>query len=1063
MKIFISTILIFISLYSVGTAQVASGFIDQVHSVNWQSPTGLAFDTYGKMFVWEKEGKVYIVENNVKTLFLDISQEVATYGDYGILNLVLDPNFVNNGHVYLYYIVDRYHLLHFGEADYDPAASWEGATIARVTRYTLPNPAVASEADYGSRLVLVGETKSTGFPITGTNHGGGGMAFGNDGTLFVACGDGGLGADYDDDALADGIISQDEYLQNRIYRCQINNSLNGKIIRINPSNGDAVPGNPYYESNNPRSKQSRVWAKGLRNPFRISVKPNSGYPGIVYVGDVGWNDREEMNVVTEAGQNFGWPHYEGMDLTTVWVEPEYIPTFFKRPTVEWRGEHARVIIDEMIHEVGSEEFAGNNFTGTCSIGGIWYTGTAFPEEYRNSYIFADFTPGWIKSMSFDGNQNPTSLRDLQSSALGIVCLAYNPIDESVYYVKMALNEGQVDEIHKISYDTGINLAPKARFTANPIYGSSPLNISFNAVTSTDPENATLTYSWDFGDGQSESGVNPSHTFDNGTSAPQSYKVILTVTDEGSLSDTTSTLISINNTPPIIHSTSIDATSFFANNGSDLISLSANVSDNEQASNELSYRWIVRLYHDEHSHPEADVTSATTQVSLPQVPCDMHLYFYRVTLKVWDSYGLITSYSKDIYPNCSTDVTPPTEPLLKLFNIDNISNTFQLSWNNATDNIGINAYEVFVNGVSKGLLSSQTLSYQYTSSTNINNQAFECYVKATDFVGNATASSKIVFTAPESSGVTAFISDITPTSSTNGFGPIEIDQSNGEALVNDGHTLMLNGVSFTKGIGTHANSEIIYTLTPNQYNVFKTKIGIDDEVSAANCGSVIFKVYKDAYLAYESPIMTPTSTTIDFQVDISNTSQLKLVVNDAGDNNYCDHGDWADAKLLFSNVSNDNSPPTTPTNLSANTLIANNYKLMWNASIDDLDPNPKYEILADGVLLITTPTTSYDLPVLKAGIHTIDVQAKDNANNRAVSKSLVLTYTPCVSDASLSSPNNNFLTNIVTLKVSNIIQATNIIEGASQVLYQAGKSIELLPGFKAEAGSVFTAKIQGCDN
>ncbi len=1063
-------ITLFTLITFVAKAQVPNGFVDQVHSSNWQNPTGLVFDSNGKMYVWEKDGKVYVVENNVKTLFLDISEEVATYGDYGILGFALDPNFINNGHVYLYYVVDRHYLLNFGTEGYDPNNSLEGATIARVTRYTNPTPETPTTVDYGSRLVLLGETKSTGIPITGTNHAGGGMAFGNDGSLFIGSGDGGLGIDYDGEALADGILSEAENVEDRVYRCQMINSLNGKIIRINAMNGDGFADNPFFDSNAPRSAQSRVWALGFRNPFRLSVRPNSGYPGTLYIGEVGWNNREELNVITQGGQNFGWPIYEGNGKPTPWENPLYVPTSYKKPTVEWIHDgsqedlSARVIINEMAHTIGSEEFPGNNFTGTCSIGGVWYTGTAFPEEYRNTYIFADFTPGWIKSFSFDNSQNPTAFRDLHTSALGAVTLAYNPVDQAIYYVKLGFNEGDPVEVRKISYVSGTNIAPIARFTPSTKNGTSPLNVAFDAAASTDYENtSTLTYSWDFGDGQTGSGVNPSHTFDNGSSNPQAFRVKLTVTDEGGLTDTTSTIISLNNTPPVINSTSVNNINFFNNNGSDIVYLSAEATDNEEASNQLTYRWTVRMHHDDHSHPALDVTSPTSQVNFEILPCDGHLYFYRVTLRVTDSYGLSTTFSKDIYPNCSSgDITPPDEPLVKMYNIGN--NSFNLSWNSVADNVGISSYEVFINGVSKGLLNAQTLSYQYSSPSNIVNQTFECYVKAIDLGGNSTPSSKLNFVAKGNAGVSTqvYISDLTPVSSTNGFGPIEIDKSNAEDAIGDGKTLTLNGVTFAKGLGTHASSEVIYNLTSNQYNTFKAKVGIDDEVPDGNCGSVVFKVYKDNVLAYTSSTLYPSSATIDVNVDISNTNQLKLITDTSGDNNYCDHGDWADAKLLSSGGNGDIVPPTTPSNVTAVAPIMNNYQLFWNPSTDNIDTNLKYEIVINGVAIDSTTNLNYALPVLASGTYIVAVQAKDQANNRAVSKSLALTFTPCVSTMSLTAADNYTNTN-VTFKTANSISATNTISGASKVNYQAANSVELLPGFSVGTGSVFVAKIQGCDN
>lgn len=848
-------------------AQVASGFVDQVHSNNWETPTALAFDTNGKMFVIEKEGRAFVVENNKKILLLDIREEVAGYGDYGVLGFALDPKYLENGNIYLYYVVDRNYLLHYGEADYDTTASRQGATIARVTRYTISNPEKPSLINDKSRLILIGETKSTGFPITGTNHGGGALAFGNDGTLFVSCGDGGLGDNYDDEASEDTIISEAERLQDRIYRCQILNSLNGKVIRINPANGDGISDNPFYDSNAPRSAKSRVWAYGLRNPFKMTVKPNSGKPGVLYVGDVGWNTREELNIVSEGGQNFGWPYIEGIDKPTVWVEQQYMPTSYKKPTVEWTHPEtesdttAKVIINGVVHQVGSMEFPGNSFMGICSIGGIWYTGTTFPEEYRNTYIFADFYPGWIKSFSFDDSQNPTSFRELHSSTKGIVALAYNPLDEAIYYIKIGFNAEDRVEIHKVFYSIGANLPPIAAFTTNKINGVSPLEVTFDGSNSTDPENTNLKYIWDFGDGKSGNGVIVNHTFEADIPMPKAFNVSLTVVDAKGLYDTTSTIIALNNTPPIIYSTSVDFIDFFKNNGFDILKLTAQVRDEDEPSNQLKYNWVVRLHHDEHSHPALNTTNQNSKIALESVPCDGHLYFYRVTLFVTDSYGLTAIFEKDIYPNCNKiDIIPPEKPILKVSNIQN--NSFLLSWNNVKDNIGLTSYEVFINGVSKAKLDVQSLSYEFVSSTTIINKSFECYVKAIDFLGNFNESSKLNF------------------------------------------TVLLKS--------------ILRSLT--------------------------------------------------------NTSD----------------------KLSFT-------------------------KIKYFSKNEDIK------------------------------------------NNKVTNQLTTIAFIPCSDTLSLNLSSNNFKDISLTLKSSNLIQSSNIISGKSKINYQAGNSIELLPGFNISSGSVFKASIQGCNN
>src|SRR6185295_13380272 len=75
-------------------------------------------------------------------------------------------------------------------------------------------------------------------------------------------------------ALIDGIIRPEENVG--AFRSQMLNSFNGKLLRIDPQTGDGIPSNPFYSASEPRAPHSRVWALGFRNPFRFSIKPNSG-------------------------------------------------------------------------------------------------------------------------------------------------------------------------------------------------------------------------------------------------------------------------------------------------------------------------------------------------------------------------------------------------------------------------------------------------------------------------------------------------------------------------------------------------------------------------------------------------------------------------------------------------------------------------------------------------------------------------------------------------------------------------------------------------------------------
>src|SRR5947207_7821000 len=134
-----------------------------------------------------------------------------------MLGFALDPNFRVTGFIYLLYVVDRYYLLNFGTPGYNPNSNqYNEATIGRLTRYTCTPSNGFRSVDLASRVILIGETKQTGFPILSYTHGVGSLVFGEDGTLLVSCGDGAtadtadqggsVSGSYAPQGLSDGII-----------------------------------------------------------------------------------------------------------------------------------------------------------------------------------------------------------------------------------------------------------------------------------------------------------------------------------------------------------------------------------------------------------------------------------------------------------------------------------------------------------------------------------------------------------------------------------------------------------------------------------------------------------------------------------------------------------------------------------------------------------------------------------------------------------------------------------------------------------------------------------------
>jgi lysophospholipase L1-like esterase len=158
-------------------------------------------------------------------------------------------------------------------------------------------------------------------------------------------------------------------------------------------------------------------------------------------------------------------------------------------------------------------------------------------------------------------------------------------------------------------------------------------------------------------------------------------------------------------------------------------------------------------------------------------------------------------------------------------------------------------------------------------------------------------------APPPLPVGTYLSDLTPTSAANGWGPIQNDRSNGENGAADGSTILLAGTPYRKGLGVHAASDVTYNIAGGGYTDFVADLGVDDEVGSA--GSVVFQVYIDNVLKYTSPTLTGSSATVPISIPIpGGSSNLRLVLNDAGDGTSADHGDWAMARLLT-------IPPTTP--------------------------------------------------------------------------------------------------------------------------------------------------------
>ncbi|MFI6096396.1 NPCBM/NEW2 domain-containing protein [Lentzea sp. NPDC051213] len=140
---------------------------------------------------------------------------------------------------------------------------------------------------------------------------------------------------------------------------------------------------------------------------------------------------------------------------------------------------------------------------------------------------------------------------------------------------------------------------------------------------------------------------------------------------------------------------------------------------------------------------------------------------------------------------------------------------------------------------------------------------------------------------------AWVSDLTFTSQSNGWGPVELDLSNGELGAGDGRPLMIGSTAYAKGLGVHAESSVGLHLG-SRCSRFTAVVGVDAEVGGM--GSVVFEVWADGRRVFESPLLTGGGSGQAVDVDLTGAAQVQLRVTGGGDGAGYDHADWADARL-----------------------------------------------------------------------------------------------------------------------------------------------------------------------
>ena len=652
------------TLFSIQPADAAilqAGFQETVVITGLQNPTAIRFASDGRIFIAEKGGKIKVytsLSDTTPDVFADLNVNVYNFWDRGLLGLELHPQFPTVPYVYVLYSYD---------AEIGMPAPKYGTP--GVYSDTCPNPPGAT-ADGCIVAARLSRLEADGNSMTGTEnvfiedwcqqypgHSIGSMAFGQDGALYVSggdassfnfvdygqdgsplnpCGDppGGVGTALTPPTAEGGSLrSQDLRTSGDPV------TLDGSILRLDPSTGLALPDNPLFADSDPNAR--RIIAYGFRNPYRITVRPGTSE---IWVGDVGWSIWEEINRIvspTESVMNFGWPCYEGAAKQSGY-------------------DNANLNICENLYAesnaVVSPYFAYSHFAkvlpdetcpqGSSSIAGIkFYTTGPFPENFDGALFFADYSRKciWAMQKGDDGLPNPNTIVTFAAGAANPVDIQISPSGDLFY---PDFNNGTIRRIQYVS----TTQPPLAIAAANPTSGMAPLQVQFDGSDSSDPDvGQTLSYAWDLDDDglfDDATTVQPTFTYTTGGTKV----VTLKVTDSDGMSDIDSVNVTVNmnNAPTATILTPASGTQWQANQVLSFSGSATDVEDGEFPASALN--WTLLLHHcpsNCHVHTLqqfAGVDSGTFTAPDHEYPSHLEL-----RLTVTDSLGLQSTKSLLLHP------------------------------------------------------------------------------------------------------------------------------------------------------------------------------------------------------------------------------------------------------------------------------------------------------------------------------------------------------------------------------------------------------------------------------
>ena len=583
-----------------------------------QNPMDLEILANGDVLFLERAGQVRLISNETGITSTALELAVALDNEDGLLGIVLDPGFGENGWIYLFY---------------SPA----GTSIQRVSRFTFN----------GTLLDPSSEVEILQFPVNREDccHSAGSMAFDSEGNLLIATGDNTNPFDSDGYTPIDDRTDRAARDARRTSGNTID--LRGKILRITPlaGGGYEIPSGNLFA---PGTAQTRpeIYVMGVRNPFRLSIDSQTDF---LYWGDVGPDAEgdnagrgprgyDEWNQARAAG-NFGWPFcvadnraYTDWDFTSQTHSGQFdcsAPTnasaFNTGLSVVPASQPAWIFYP---YGLSAQFPALEDGPGRTAISGPIYrqsgqeASNALPSYFQGSYFIGEWARSWLARVIMDDDGGVLKILPFASDFDFLRPIALKMGPDGVFYgIEWGSGFGGNNEdsqVFRIAYEKGTR-APIVRVNTTDLAGPVPLTVTFDASESTDTDPGDfLTYSWDFtNDGQTDdSGESASFTYEQ----PGDYTAVLSVSDSFDNVVTRSFAIRAGNSLPVVSSLAPVEGSMFS--WGDTLRVSVVVSDAEDGSTEdgsidcSTVETQLFIGHDEHAHPLDVYTGCDLNIATP---------------------------------------------------------------------------------------------------------------------------------------------------------------------------------------------------------------------------------------------------------------------------------------------------------------------------------------------------------------------------------------------------------------------------------------------------------------